>query len=153
MELPLMQALWVLGFLPAGDLPQEVGIKALEAGMDTEALRILASLSPMETLEAKEIFEKVLTEFSLPKLSRVAATRIDAKAISKQVVDGQLSPSEGAHKLWTASVQVNDPDFHDLDPFIYAASEFDSRPEDAAFFNREIMREASEWIKSLEKLR
>lgn len=151
MELPLMQALWVLGFLPDEKLPQEVGIKALESGMDTETLRMLASLSPHEAFEAKDLFEKMLSEFGLPAMSRADAARTYARAISKQIVDGQLSPSAGANRLWDASLRVNDPDFHDLDPFVYAASELESRPEDAGFFNSEIMREASEWIKNQRK--
>lgn len=151
MELALMQALWVLGLLPDERLSEDVGIRALEAGMDTETLRTLASLASHETQDAKTLFEKVLVEFGLRPMSPQDAARTYAKAISRQILDGQLSPAAGANKLWEASLRVNDPDFHALDPFIYCASELNSRPEDATFFDREILREASEWIENPNK--
>lgn len=146
MELLLAQALWVLEFLPDEHLPQEIGVKGLESGLDTETLRILASLMPNEALEAHQLFENVLKEFGLPVLGKADAARVYARAISKQILSAELSPYDGANRLWDASIRVNDPRFHDLDTFVYAASELESRPEDAEFFNGEIMKEASTWV-------
>ena len=151
MELLLKQALWVLGFLPNERLPQEIGVKGLESGLDTETLRILAILMPNEASEAHQLFENILKEFGLPVLGKADAARVYASAISEQIVSAELSPCDGANRLWDASVRVNsargnEPRFHDLDTFIYAASELKSRPEDAEFFNREILKEASTWV-------
>jgi len=146
MELLLKQSLWVLGFLSDERLPQEIGVQALEAGLDTATLRILANLMPNEALEAGQLFENVLKEFGLPVMNRADAARVYARAISKQILSAELSPYDGANRLWDASIRVNDPRFHDLDTFVYAASELESRPEDAEFFTREIMKEASTWI-------
>lgn len=142
----LAQALWVLGLLPDEHLPQEVGVRGLEVGLDTETLCILASLMPNDALEARQLFDKVLKEFDLPALEKANAARVYAREISKQILSTKLSPYDGANKLWDASIRVNDPRFHDLDTFIYAASELMSRPEDAEFFNGEIMKEASTWV-------
>jgi hypothetical protein len=40
---------------------------------------------------------------------------------------------------------VDDQSFHELDPFIYAESEYESRPEDRDHFTREIREEAARW--------
>lgn len=151
MELLLAQALWVLGFLPDERLPQEIGVKGLESGLDTETLRILASLMPNEALEAHQLFENVLKEFGLPVLGRADAARVYAREISRQILSAELSPCDGANRLWDASIRVNsargnEPRFCDLDTFVYAASELESRPEDAEFFNAEIMKEANTWV-------
>lgn len=147
----LAQALSVLGFIPDERLSQEVGIKGLETGLDTETLRILASLAPSEAVEAHQLFENVLKEFGLPALGRADAARVYARAISKQILNAELSPYDGANRLWEASIRVNsargnEPRFCDLDTFVYAASEIESRPEDVDFFNSEIMKEASTWV-------
>lgn len=144
MDLLHAQALWVLGLLAAERLP-EVGVEALEAGLDSEALCMLASLTKNEEAEAPELFAQVLKELGSHVLSRPDAARIYATVISRQILSGDLSPQAGANKLWDASIRVNDPDFHDLDTFIYAASELQSRPEDQDFFHSEIVKEAKIW--------
>ena len=146
MDILIAQSLWVLGLLDAAKLP-DVGVKALEAGMDSRALRMLAGLMQDEIEEAPELFEQVLNELSLPILDRPNAARLCAKMISSKILSGELSPQEGANRLWDVSVKVNDPSFHDLDTFIYAASELSSRPEDQEFFYREIVKEAESWAK------
>lgn len=130
--------------LPAHRLP-EVASKALVAGADSPALRVLAGLTHNEIAEVSTIWRKAISELGLPVLGRQEAARIHATAISKQIINGDLSPEEGAKRLWDVSIRVNDPDFHDLDPFVYAASELQSRPEDRDFFSREIVREARAW--------
>lgn len=141
----LAQALWVLGFLGAEQLP-EIALHALEDGVDSTALRMLAGLDSNEIPEATTIFEKALAELRVPILSRRDAVRIYAKAISMQIVNGEIEPEDGANKLWDASIRVKDPNFHELDTFIYAASELSSRPEDREFFNNEILSEARLWV-------
>jgi hypothetical protein len=39
-------------------------------------------------------------------------------------------------------LQVNEPGFHELGVFAYAASEIDCRPAEAEFFERAIVEEA-----------
>ncbi|WP_445369952.1 hypothetical protein ACH5Y9_25545 (plasmid) [Methylomonas sp. BW4-1] len=147
MDLLLTQALWVLGLLSDERLPEEVGVRGLEAGLDTETLRILSSLMPNESKEARRLFEKLLEEFHLPELEKANAARVYARDISKKILKNELSPCDGANRLWDASIRVNDPGFHDLDTFIYAVSELESRPDDVEFFNSEIIKEANIWVK------
>ena len=144
MELNFAQALWVLDLLSADKLA-EIGVKALEAGMDSSALRMLASLSPSEVDEAPQLFARALAELGLAAMSRPEAARICAAHISQQILNGETSSRDGAKKLWDVSLHVEDKGFHDLDTFIYAASEIEDRPEDRDFFDREIVKEARSW--------
>jgi hypothetical protein len=144
MNMNLVQALWVLEFLATEQLP-EVALKALEDGVDSPALRMLAGLVKNEIAEGTKIFVKALKELGLPLLSRRDAACVYAIAVSKQILSGEISPQDGANKLWNVSIRVNDPSFHELDTFIYAASELQSRPEDQDFFNTEILKEARVW--------
>lgn len=144
MDLILAKARWILGFIADSQLPNEVGVRALEAGIDSESLHILAISDDAQ--EARRLFLEVSEELRLPDMSRTDAARVYAKAICKDIVAGKLKPIDGAKKLWHAANKVDDPDFHDLDPFIYSASELESRPEDADFFDHKIVEEAREWI-------
>ncbi len=144
MNMDFAQALWELGLLGVERLP-EIALQALEAGVDSPALRMLAGLMGSEREEASKIFKQALKELRLPELSRQSAARVYAIEISKQILNGEISPQDGANKLWAASIQVKDPDFHELDHFIYAASELESRPEDKDFFNAAILKEAQMW--------
>jgi hypothetical protein len=143
-DLVLTGAMWVLGLLSAGDL-SEAAQRALETGFDTNSLRILAALPKAEYAEAPDLFVRCLHELDLEPLTRADAARKIANAVSKRILSGEETPRAAAEHLWDVSIRVGDPRFHDLDPFIYAASEMRSRPQDADFFNREIIREAKEW--------
>jgi len=144
----LLQALWVLGFLDATELI-ETGVKGLEIGMDSPSLRLLASLSPNEASDAPNLFSQTLKELGFSELGLPEAARVYTFEISRQIINSELSPENGAKKLWEVSIRVNDPDFNDLDTFIYAASELQSRPEDREFFIREIVKEAKTWLQKM----
>ena len=49
-------------------------------------------------------------------------------------------------KKWEAALKTSDAKFHDVDAFIYAASEYEDRPEDCEFFKRAIRKEARRWV-------
>lgn len=144
MDMFFTQALWVLGLLKVEQLPK-VASDALESGKDSPALRMLASLTVSEIAEAPKLFRCSLEELGFPVLSRLGAAHIYANGIAKQILSGEISPQDGANKLWDASIRMNDSDFHDFDTFIYAASELRTRPADRDFFYNEIIKEAKIW--------
>jgi hypothetical protein len=106
---------------------------------------VLAGLAEGESADAPELFNRCLRELDLARLTKADAARKIANAVSKRVLSGEETPRAAAEQLWEVSVRVGDSRFRDLDPFIYAASEMRSRPQDEEFFNREIVREAKEW--------
>jgi len=62
------------------------------------------------------------------------------------ILNGEVTPYDGARALWEASLAVRDRSFHDLDSFIYASSEYHNRPEDRAMFDTAIVEEAKRWV-------
>lgn len=145
MELRLAQAHRKLGLLPDDQLAEKVGIEGLKAGLDTETLRILASLTSDNAWEAPRYFDVLLRELGLPALSTADAARICAREMSRLILNGELTPYDGAKKIWEISLRVETPDFHDFDTFIYAASEMEDRPDDTKFFVDVIQKEAACW--------
>lgn len=148
MNLRVLQSYWVLGYISDRELPQKVGVCGLEAGLDSEAVYELASLTTDEPEDARTCFRKILQENDLLSISKADAARILAVVISKQIIDGELTPYEGARKIWDISIKLADYSFHDLDSFIYAASEYDSRLSESNFFDNEILKEAFIWVNS-----
>ncbi|HEX9983222.1 MAG TPA: hypothetical protein VGF69_08160 [Thermoanaerobaculia bacterium] len=60
--------------------------------------------------------------------------------IASEIVRGTLTPYEGARRIWSAALLL--PAEHTYDQFIYAASEYENRPDDRPFFEDAIRREA-----------
>jgi hypothetical protein len=144
-NLAVTQILWTLHMLPTAHLP-EAATNALVLGADTPALRLLAGADGDDDKSIAELFVRALSELSMPLLSEKEAARRYAFLISSQIVSGSLSPIDGARRIVEAARALEDKTFHELDPFIYAESEYESRPEDREFFSRQIAEEAARWM-------
>lgn len=144
MTLDLAEALFVLDLLPSDKLP-EVAVSALVDGINNRPMQILAGLTSGELQTARELFTQALLLLDRGKLSKEEAVRRYTRFVSRQILSGEVPPYEGARKIWGASTKIN-VEFHDVDPFIYAASEYEDRPEDREFFKKEILLEAQRWI-------
>ncbi len=145
-DLDLAEALWTLGLLSPFDMP-DVAANALVQGHDVPELRLLAGLSKSETAEASALFARVLKSLGRGHLSRPEAAREYASRISANILGGKQEPFDGARAIWDAALRVENESFHDLDPFIYAASEYENRPKDRAFLDSEIRKEAGRWAR------
>lgn len=146
MDLLEKRAMWVLGYLADAQLSEEVGINALASGMDSNDIRILSSLMPGEEYEARCVFNRILKAYNIPDLGKPAAALIFAKSVARKIINIEVTPYEGARKMWEISVKVGDVNFHELDTFIYAASEMEDRPEDESFFAAEIVKCAVDFV-------
>jgi hypothetical protein len=62
------------------------------------------------------------------------------------ILDGSVDPYLGARFLDELSHNPRMAGIHDLDPFTYAADEYEDLPEDRGYFRREIMAEAARWV-------
>jgi len=149
-NLETFRAMWTLGLLPAEYLPL-AGIKALESGIDTESSRILAGLEKWDLNEkAPTLFTTILED--LPPLSMDQAAMVFARTISEAILSGAVEPYLGARAIWTAASKVNEShEFHRLDAFIYAASEYDEDPRSTEFFASEIEKAARRLVVSLDQ--
>ena len=99
----------------------------------------------MDIAEAGEIFERAIRELGWVIPDRRSAAARYARCVAQLILSGDVAPRDGAKTLWRDSLAVHDRSFHELDPFIYASSEYDDRPEDFAFFDAAIVKEAKRW--------
>jgi len=119
----------VLGLTITDTLPN-VAERALMDGYDSPSLRILAGLTKSEvTEEAIPYFKKALSELGVSLPLKRDAVLLLANQVAKQILQGNIKPYEGAKKIWKLELILeSNQDFHDLDPFIYTASEWEDRP-------------------------
>ena len=134
----------MLGLILPDDLP-DIAANALSAGMESKSLVALAGLNGSETDEARKLFERALSELGCDSMEKVDALRNYARVVSVAMLKSELAPLEGAKQIWKATLNAEVENFHDLDPFIYAASELEDRPQDRALFEKAILDEAARW--------
>lgn len=143
-DLAITEALWVLDLLPRESLPN-IAVDAIKCGVESDSMFMLAGCSSSEVTEASVFFEQSLIDLGLGKISKQDAVRLYAKHISVKILKNEIDPYLGAKMIWRAARKVPDTSFHDVDPFIYAASEYEDRPEDREFFRNAICDEAQRW--------
>ncbi|XSG77480.1 hypothetical protein ACP8Y2_10770 [Herpetosiphon llansteffanensis] len=154
----IIQARYVLGRIPNSELPK-LATQLLIDGYDSLALRILAGLQAYEIdLQANTLWEQIKTDLALTPMTSRDAARIYAIDALQQVILGTIDPFIAAEELWDVSIEAKSSDktsntqnslqseFHDLDPFVYCASEAHSRPGDREFFRQAILSEARDWL-------
>jgi hypothetical protein len=141
-DVSLAEALWRLELLRSDDLPA-VAVALLTSGIDTRSLRMLAATGKDASEETVALFTDVLRDLGKNRMSRKEAALFYAKWIASQILSNRLDPLKGAASIADAALRVNDETFHDLDPFVYAASESEYRPEDRPLFSKAVLAEAS----------
>jgi hypothetical protein len=124
----------------------DVAVAALEEGLDSPALRVLAGLSPDEANEARRVLERALAELAVPIPSPRDAVLYLARAIATDVLDGIVAPYEGAKRIWQLTLRAPGQALPELDSFVYAASEWEDRAEDRRRFDEGIRRAAHELV-------
>jgi hypothetical protein len=137
-------AAWVLGLLESHVLPQ-VAARALAENLDNIWLRELAGLSSPRADGANELLKRALDAANVNIPDKRTAALHYAQSMSRLIGSGRVTPYVGAQAIWRASIAVGDPSFHELDAFIYAASEYEDRPADRNVFDAMIVREAGNW--------
>ena len=143
-DLKSTQALWVLGLIPSDDLP-DIATQALTQGIDSKSLLELSGLTGNEPQEARKLFTQALNELGCKDIEKADALKLYAKTISSLILALGITPLEGAKRIWQATLTARIEGFHDLDGFIYAASEMEDRPGDKALFETGIIEEARRW--------
>ena len=125
-SLPL--ALWSLSRLPSAQLP-EIATEWLAQGLDTSSLRILAGINSPTMSEAGPLFEKALSELKLsPPLKEAALTYL-ARHYAQQIIDGTITPYEGASRIWWEVSNAMDEPSQLMLSFVGAASELEDLPD------------------------
>ena len=118
----------LLGRLHSDDLAG-VAVEALQDGCDSPSLRILAGLTAAEVDEARVLFERALFEMNIIVPSKRNAVMRLALEIAKEILAGRTDAYVGAKKIWDLTLCAPNEDLRELDSFVYAASEWQDRPE------------------------
>ena len=130
-----------LELIPSDDM-QAIAIELMGNGFNSKSLLALAILDKSDVHEASALLKKALAELGCRGIKIVDALRLYAKSIAKSIIAGEMSPQDGATRIWRTKTNAHLPDFHEFDGFIYAASELEDRPEDREIFESGILAEA-----------
>ncbi len=144
-DLERAEALQMLGILSKEELLQ-MAKDAVAEGCNDPAVTQLSICTLNEFDELNAQFEKMKGQCDKEAMTMLSALRFYAKEISALILSGVMSPREGSNMLWHAQINSRMETFHELDGFIYAASEMDDRPEDEALFEEGILKEAKRVI-------
>lgn len=136
----------VLGVIRSDGLPA-VAATALADGWDSPSLRVLAG-SPRSDPDVRSLFERALSELNVSLPTPREAVIVLANDIAASVLAGTVAPYDGAQRITELSLRLPEDaeHLHELDTFIYAASEWDDRPEDANIFAEGVVSAARELL-------
>jgi hypothetical protein len=124
----------------------DVAVLALEDGCDSPSLRILAGLTAAEADEARALFDRALAELNVCVPSKRDAVMRLARETAKELLSGAMAPHAGAKQIWELSLRIPDENLPELYSFVYAASEWEDRPEDRQVFEAGIAAAARELV-------
>lgn len=124
----------------AEDLPR-IAIEALEEGFDSPSLRMLAASEGCDSDTLRQLLAKAMNELGIT-ISRTDAALNLARAIAREVLDGTLTPYEGARRIWWR-VYNEVEQLGQLAVFVGLASEIedDDNPDHQAAYARDIIDE------------
>jgi len=137
----------VLGLESADRLPG-IAAEALGDGCESPTLRTLAGMCGSRAEELLPMFEQALQDLGLHKPPRRDAVLRLAHETARQISRGELSPYLGSKKIWELTLLAPDEVIAELDPFIYAVSEWEERPNERDFFEAAIMRTAEGLVRN-----
>jgi hypothetical protein len=70
-----------------------------------------------------------------------------ARGAARRMLAGEGSAYELSKAIWSIARRVHGQVIASLDPFIYAASEWEERPEDRPFFEKEMLKAAEDLLR------
>jgi hypothetical protein len=140
-RLEVLVAESVLGLGRSEDLPG-AALALLQSGFDSPALVALAGLSSADVSEAPQLFDRAVAELSVSTPDPRSAVIRLSQEVAADIAAGTTAPYEGAKRIWALTLRVPTEHIRELDPFIYAASEWEDRPDDRVRFEEDIAREA-----------
>jgi hypothetical protein len=113
---------------------------ALDRGTYSESLGQLMFQKPVSS-EVGPLFKKAMAELGVPIPSRSEALLVVARAYARQIISGELSPYDGARRIWWEVASESDAD-QSLKSFVGLASEWEDVPQYRPQYEAEIVQEA-----------
>jgi hypothetical protein len=125
MDWKKIESLWALKLVRPEDMVQ-YAVEALQEGDESEIVLRLASLARYDLDLAREYFVEWLVETGRGHMTAWEAMMIYAKDVSQQIIEGKLTPYDGAKKISRMEMTLPPEDCcHDLDTFIYCEDELE----------------------------
>ena len=126
----------------------EVAAEVLAEGFDSEALRALAAQEDPRSEEVMPILNRALADLgrNLPTPTNAAlwlAARTALKMLAKEI-----NAYDGSKAIWALARRVPGDAVAKLDPFIYAASEWEDRPEDRPWLEKAMLESAEDLVRA-----
>jgi hypothetical protein len=123
----------------------------LVRGIESPALVELAGLIRPTFWEVSPVVERAFQEADLPPISREEALWRLAYDTARDIVDGAISPRQGANTLWGICTDLDMPE--PLRYFVYLAADYGEGPrepeEEAAWFDARIRETAQELVEGM----
>ncbi len=116
------------------------------SGLDSPSLRMLAGLRDSETEDAPSLFEKTMAELGWVRPRHETALETVVNGVLKAILAHSVPAIQGARELWDLSLSFPGKAMKRLHPFVYAASEWNERPEERGEIERWILDAARELI-------
>lgn len=139
MDLEIAAALLALGKLTSDDVIAAAS-SALDRGVYSKSLGLLLYEQPIWS-EVGPLFTKALAELGALVPRRDEALRIIAREYARQILAGEISPYEGARRIWWDV--ANEPDADpELIVFVGLASEWEDASPHRSAYEAEIVEEA-----------
>jgi hypothetical protein len=91
------------------------------------------------------VFERALSELGKPRFTRVDAARKLAVHYARRILAGDLTPYEGARRIWW-DVWESCRELDDLKVFVGLASEYEDDLRNRELYSSEIIREARKLV-------
>jgi len=136
--------LWAIGDQASNDLP-DLATGALVRGVDSPSLRELAGVPADDYWRIKALFESVLDELGLNLPDEQTALWQLAQHTAAEIVAGTVSPSVGAHRIWS-EMSHRIARAGDLRVFIGHASEWDDHPDHRSEIDASIIEAAQKLL-------
>jgi hypothetical protein len=139
-KIDLIEALWFFGKLSAEELPI-FATQAINSGFDSPALRKLAGIQHAALHDVKSLFEQCLIDMGRAPLSKCEAGLRLAHTIAAQIVSGEITPYEGARKIWW-DIWEECRELTELKAFVGLASGYEDEPDHRQDYVNDIVKEA-----------
>jgi hypothetical protein len=142
-------AFWQLELLPSEQLPT-IAVSALENGYDSPSLRILAGETERIASTVGPLFVKALHELGIAIPDPASARMTVARYYARKIVDGSISPYQGARHIWRdVAMKANPTVQKRLEVFVGLESEYEDssrRKKVQKEIEKSIIQEAKELL-------
>ena len=150
MSLRNLQAYWTLDRI-APERVHEAATALLGAGVETPAVVELAGMYHATYFQVGPVLERAVEEAGLGPMTREQALWRLAYEAARRIADGEVTPLDGATRLWHLCNDLGMPVA--LRYFVYLAADYGEGPEDRrteeAWFDARIRETAGELLAAM----